>query len=232
MSLETAAINITEIDEGHLSPAPGVMLRPNVMSVLIAEINSFIQHISTFEHYLSENELLRANGYHRQTDRDCFVLRRGLLRSLLAQYLNQKPERIQLERDANGKPYCPNASGRINFSMSQSYGTAVYVFSNEYSVGIDLEKVDSAIDCEPLAEHYFTPQEAALIRRTHGKAKTEAFFKCWTYKEAYIKLLGPCPLNTIETQQLTSDKMTLPHCRYAELDIRKGYQCVVGYRPA
>jgi 4'-phosphopantetheinyl transferase len=57
-------------------------------------------------------------------------------------------------------------------------------------VGVDLEYVRPSLTDDRLAERFFSAQEVAALRALPASAQTEAFFHCWTRKEAYIKARG------------------------------------------
>jgi 4'-phosphopantetheinyl transferase len=57
-------------------------------------------------------------------------------------------------------------------------------------VGIDLEHIQPELADLRVAEQYFSPQEFAMLRALPDHLQTEAFFRCWTSKEAYIKAIG------------------------------------------
>jgi 4'-phosphopantetheinyl transferase len=42
----------------------------------------------------------------------------------------------------------------------------------------------------PLAQRFFTPQEAAVLGRLPEKEQQRAFFRLWTAKESLLKALG------------------------------------------
>ena len=53
---------------------------------------------------LSPDEILRADRFYFQRDRDSFVAARGTLRQLLGEYLKRSPEEIDFAYGAYGKP--------------------------------------------------------------------------------------------------------------------------------
>jgi 4'-phosphopantetheinyl transferase len=57
-------------------------------------------------------------------------------------------------------------------------------------LGVDIECIHAIPDAEQIAARYFSAHENAVLRSLPANQKQEAFFNCWTRKEAYIKAIG------------------------------------------
>ena len=57
-------------------------------------------------------------------------------------------------------------------------------------IGVDIERVRPAVAAEAVAEQFFSPREIAALRALPPAQQIEAFFNCWTRKEAYVKATG------------------------------------------
>jgi 4'-phosphopantetheinyl transferase len=53
-----------------------------------------------------------------------------------------------------------------------------------------IERVRSDFEYEEIAERFFSVNEAAILRTIPTEKKLEAFYNCWTRKEAYLKAHG------------------------------------------
>lgn len=82
-----------------------------------------------------------------------------------------------------GKP----EAGRVHFNLSHS-GDLVICAVGGKAVGCDIEKI--AEEPEGVAEQFFHPEEAAYLRTFQGQARTEMFYRLWTWKESYVKMTG------------------------------------------
>jgi 4'-phosphopantetheinyl transferase len=140
---------------------------------------------------LTADERKRGQGYHFQADRDHFIACRGILRSILAKYLGVRAERLRFRYGAFGKPALRDYhNSQLRFSISHSYGLALFAFTRGIEVGIDLELIRRDLDIENIARHSFSPQELEKLHKLRNDLQTEAFYDCWTRKEAYAKALG------------------------------------------
>ena len=165
--------------------------------IVDVELDAFQTRLADF--HLSEMELRRAAQYKVKAVRDRFIVRRGILRLLLAGYMAL--ERIIIEDTPEGKPCLGTelAAGRLEFSVSSSEARALYAFAWNRRVGIDLEDFTKSLDLVGIAHQFFTPQESACIERLPFKEQKNAFFTCWTRKEAYIKAAGVRSLDSFDT---------------------------------
>jgi 4'-phosphopantetheinyl transferase len=141
---------------------------------------------------LSEDELSRAERFYFRKDREHFIAARGILRAILSLYLDRAPDQLPFCYGDRGKPALAITSGqeKLCFNLSHAQGLALYAIAMGREVGIDLEHSRPIPDAEQIAARFFSPRENAVFRALPSSDKQEAFFNCWTRKEAYIKAIG------------------------------------------
>lgn len=164
----------------------------NEVHVWIAAIADFISETRSLEDLLTREELLKADRFVRPEDRNRTIIARGVLRLLLASYLKLSPHEVRIERSAHGKPALGRGQGNdsLRFNLSHSGEVVVFAATNTCSVGIDIEQVRSDINVLELAAAHFASGELSTLRSTAEADRTEAFYRCWTRKEAYLKACG------------------------------------------
>jgi len=147
---------------------------------------------NSLRQFLCRDELERAERFHFERDRGRFIVRRGLLRSLLGRYLNVEAADIDFAYNDYGKPGLGSSLERhaLRFNISHSNGLAMFAFTLGMEVGVDVEYGQREVEYERLAERYFSPYEREAIQSLPPESKQEAFYLCWTRKEAYIKAHG------------------------------------------
>jgi 4'-phosphopantetheinyl transferase len=156
---------------------------------------TLVQPASTLESFLgllSSDEELRAESFYFQKDRDRFIVAHGAMRTILSQYLNVPPERLRFCYGPYGKPALAEGSGggALRFNMSHSHELALCAITREREVGVDLEYIREDFASREIARQFFSPGEVARLGALPISVRTEAFFNCWTRKEAYIKATG------------------------------------------
>jgi 4'-phosphopantetheinyl transferase len=134
---------------------------------------------------LSSEERERAAQFRFDRDRDRYIAAHGILRVILSSYLPQPPSLIY---GANGKPAL--ACGSLHFNLSHADDRAVIAVSATTELGVDLERVRVESDARSIAEFCFSPSERKALSLLPQSLQAEAFFKCWTRKEAFVKALG------------------------------------------
>jgi 4'-phosphopantetheinyl transferase len=141
---------------------------------------------------LSADEWERARRFRFDQHRRQYVVGRGALRSLLGAYLGVRPEEIRFQYGPRGKPFLapPQDAGGLFFNLSNSHELALVGFLKGGELGVDLEYLKPMPDCEQIAERFFSASERDVLRELPAEVKEEAFFNCWTRKEAYLKAVG------------------------------------------
>jgi 4'-phosphopantetheinyl transferase len=152
---------------------------------------------------LTSEEQRRAARFHLARDQQRFIAGRGLLRLLLGSYLGCPPSGVPIVYGAAGKPMLPTGANPLGlqFNAAHAHGLALFGVTQERALGVDLEWVQPLADAATIAQHFFTPQEAATLQALAPSRRVEAFLRCWTRKEAYLKACGAGlrrPLNEIE----------------------------------
>lgn len=143
---------------------------------------------------LSSDETSHADRYYFPKDRASYIACRGTLRSLLGKYLNSLPSLLEFQYSPYGKPSLAekNKIGRkpIQFNLSHSSDFSLFGFTLDREIGIDVEFIRPKVVEEEIAERFFSPMETRTLRSLPADQQAEAFFRCWTRKEAFIKARG------------------------------------------
>ena len=162
---------------------------------------------------LSPDELARADRFHFARDRQHFTATRALLRMILGRYLGCDPSRPTFVYSDRGKPSLgANSAIPVQFNVSHSGGRAVLAFSLGRDVGVDIERIRDNLDCDVLAERYFSSAEQKALSVLPLSERCSGFFHCWTRKEAYIKAHGAglsLPLDSFDVSIVRGEQSAL-----------------------
>lgn len=141
---------------------------------------------------LSADEVERARQFPFQNHRNQYVISRGFLREVLSRSSGVHPCELRFRHGPCGKPALVEEAGgeELAFNLSHAQGAVVCAVAHDREVGVDLEYLRKDIDDRELAERFFSPRESAVLMRLPFEARQEAFFTCWTRKEAFIKARG------------------------------------------
>ena len=155
---------------------------------------------------LSPEERARADRLHFVRDRRRFALGRAALRTLFAAYTGTEPDRVALRVGPAGKPYlAERADIHFNLSHCEHRGLLAVALS---PVGVDLERVRDIPEALTIAEHFFTTSEIGALRAFPEAERSEAFLRCWTRKEAYVKARGGGLSTPLDSFDVTLDRGT------------------------
>lgn len=175
---------------GWTSPPTGVFPARDEVHVWLANLDLPPASTRYLAGYLNRDERVRAARLKRATDRDRWIANRAALRLLIARYLETDPILIEFSYGTYGKPFLSFPAYSLQFNTSQSAGLALYAFTREHDVGVDLEQVQQGFDGMKLAQRLFAPAEIAMLRALPARYRQRVFLHCWTMKEAYLKARG------------------------------------------
>lgn len=191
---------------------------------------------------LSEDEIERAERYHFQEHCRQFILTHGVLRHILARYLqvrgeNINPKAIQFRYGRFGKPEIggkdnqPPNDAAITFNTSRSRDTAVYAISLDCKVGIDVEYVRPISEIDGIISTHFSDFEKQWLKTVTPDERLAAFYNCWCRKEALLKAIGSGlsePLNRFSVISESGDNVRFVQAKeepweLIDLNISDGY---------
>lgn len=173
------------------------------VQIVAARLEAAPDALASLAACLSEGERARAARYRLGRDRRRYIVARALLRRLLGERLGEPPAALQLGRGARGKPALTGRQARSGwrFNVSHCEDLALFAFSREGALGVDVEAVRAFADAEAIARRFFSPAEAQAYLALAPQERALGFFQCWTRKEAVIKALGEglyLPLDSFE----------------------------------
>lgn len=155
-------------------------------------LNRTAAEIQLLQQNLAPDELARGKRFFYERDRRRFTAARGQLRAILGRHLGIRPSELTFSYGAGGKPFFEHSTSvaSVKFNLSHSGEVALLAVTLDREIGVDLEQIHFLYDAETIAEHFFSPTENATLLATPREERLEAFFRCWTLKEAYVKATG------------------------------------------
>lgn len=142
---------------------------------------------------LSGDERERRAHFVFEKDRRLFLAARVLVRTVLSRYAAVDPADWRFAPGSHGRPHiaAPALAHGLHFNLSHARGLVACAVSAAHpAVGVDVERLDRAVDPLGLAGRYFAPSEVEALRACPAADRIPLFFTYWTLKESYIKARG------------------------------------------
>ncbi len=130
---------------------------------------------------LSPEELARAGRFRRERDRRRYIFAHGVLRAILARYLDGTPAEVSFRYGRERKPALRR--GAVRFTLSHADDLVLCVVSRARHVGVDVERVRPGVEAVM----------RWLCDISPSSAPRRAFFRGWTRLEAQAKARGRAP---------------------------------------
>ena len=206
---------ISTPDQPWLAPPETLPLRKGEVHVWRGIVDIPSAALQVFETVLSPDERERAHRFRFPQHQQRFIAARGMLRSLISRYLHIQPEKIKLGLGPQGKPFVEN-TGRspLYFNVSHSQKIAVFAFSPDFEVGIDVEGPQPRMDYHGVASRVLSNQEQQWIQDLPESRKKSALLTAWARKEAFVKAIGTglaFPLRNLTVTLLPEQTPQLVH---------------------
>ena len=191
---------------------------PGQVDLWVATVENAVAlgRIAVYREWLPAEEVARADRYRQEKDRNCCLLARALVRSVLSGYAGHDPAAWTFGYNAHGKPSIAEPAGiSLKFNLSHTSGLVICGVTSAGEIGVDVEHLHRAgkgdrhllperpsgcfaqkvpvplsLSCLDLARRDFAEPETAYLEQTPPERQAAVFLEFWTLKEAYVKARG------------------------------------------
>jgi 4'-phosphopantetheinyl transferase len=198
-------------------------------------------YIRDLKQILSPDEQERAAKFYFEADRRRYVVGRSTLRMLVGHCLGTPADRLRFDFGEAGKPsVTAGVLPPLQFNVSHSREVVLIALARGRALGIDVEQIRTSVAVDQIAARFFSANEYKGLSLLTADMQRDAFFACWTRKEAYLKASGAglsLPLDQFEVSLLPGDQPRLIATRHdpaeatrwtlRELDVGHGYKAAM-----
>jgi len=131
--------------------------------------------------------------FHFAADRQCYLVTRVLVRTVLSRYAAVEPQEWIFSANAYGRPEIANLaaqSAELSFNISHAHSLIVLGVTRRRALGVDVENVSARRVSLDVADRFFAPEEVVALAAVPAHWQQYRFFEYWTFKESYIKARG------------------------------------------
>jgi 4'-phosphopantetheinyl transferase len=162
---------------------------------------------------LSRDEVARANRYHRTGDASRYVRSRFRLRKLIEGYTGIRAKDIGFSYGAYGKPELSSSMlcRDIRFCVSHARDLTLLAFTVGRDVGVDVESTAMQAGLQDDIPRFLSKKERSALDAASPDLRELWSLRCWTRKEACLKLLGVGVSVGLETIDVSSPPFAFIH---------------------
>ena len=191
-------------------PPKFLSLESDIVHVWRIQLDLNKHDLTKFLGVLSEDEVDRAKKLYVEADRIRYIVVRAALRIILGNYEGVAPSDLDIAYSQQGKPYLSSKSKMkdIKFNLSHTGDLGLIAVAVGRQVGVDIELVRQESSIKTIAKRFFSPEENRKLTALPDSLQPEAFFTCWTRKEAFVKATGKgllIPLNQFQVSFYPDD---------------------------
>lgn len=157
------------------------------------------------------------------SNQKAYLAGRFYLHKLLAVYTGTTSDKINLSYSRLNKPSLDPNPNNLQFNFTDTKfddsTIGIYAFTQNKSVGVDIEHLQRQSNFQKIAENRFCQQELKYAQNLDGTLDPKKVLAIWTRKEAYGKACGVginfrmCQLNlsTNDAHQTSFESAIEPH---------------------
>ena len=160
-----------------------------IVEIWNGKVSAEDAHYQAYWRVLDEAEQTHAGKIKNMLLHKRYVEVHGRLRNLLAQMLNQPPEKIRIKKTEYGKPYLADYP-ELAFNLSHTADRLMIAVGRNCQLGVDIEICKPRVNLSGLVNKCFAEEEAAHWTQLPETQKNQAFYRFWTRKEAFVKATG------------------------------------------
>jgi len=184
---------VCTIETDHPVLGTRIPITGNQLHIWSARYSDLDRYYPVLSGLISAQEVTRAAGFKKPRDAQNYLLRYGMVRTVLGEYIEKEPQEVRFVYEESGKPNL-DPEGEIHdihFSLSRTDEMICLGISKKNRIGLDIVNGDPRYPFLATAEYLFTPGERQWISQAPYHEQ-HGFFRIWSLKEALLKAMGGC----------------------------------------
>ncbi len=186
----------------------------NDVHIYLIQASDNKDKIPILREFLNIEEQKKADAFIFENDRINNIISRAGIKIILSRYLFVKPEDIVFINNEFGKPFLNEKINpeKITFNLSHSANYIIFAIAKDKNIGVDVQEKREILSFEDIINEFFSIDEKIAFQEIPNELKKNAFYTCWTRKEAYIKAHGKglsYPLNQFTVSILPNSNAVL-----------------------
>jgi 4'-phosphopantetheinyl transferase len=177
----------------------------NELDLWIAGTDLSTRVIESLHQTLDQREKAQAVRFRLPEHRSRYIAAHGILRSVLANYLETAPSQIEFEHNSYGKPFLAGTTDRskVSFNMSHTNALVAVAVAWNRQVGVDIEYIQTTKEMDDIANRYFPPDECRMLADAPANSRPQIFHMLWSRKEALLKAAGVGLSESLDTLDIS-----------------------------
>jgi 4'-phosphopantetheinyl transferase len=190
-SLQCMLVDISRKESLHPDGFPTCIQKDRI-HIWSAGYEDLDRHFRVLAGVIRPEERDVASTFTNTDDTRKYLLRHGVLRSLLAHYTHQDPEQVAFVTGENGKPALDPKGGYADvfFNLSHTSDKILIGVTRNRRIGVDIVKMEPSYPFQKSADYILTPAEKRSLRSVEPTLRYQVFFRIWAIKEAILKTTG------------------------------------------